>query len=115
MRVALISMSGVRVRSEELAALGVSLPGFVQRGKVIASMPSLALLTLAAVTPSEVEILYLDVADIHQHGLRMIIKTGTHIQHFCPSQVIHGHVREKRIFFVKKLPFEISFYRKIFV
>ncbi len=70
MRVALISMSGVRVRSEELAALGVSLPGFVQRGKVIASMPSLAILTLAAVTPAEVEIVYLDVADIHQHGLR---------------------------------------------
>jgi radical SAM superfamily enzyme YgiQ (UPF0313 family) len=70
MRVALISMSGVRVRSEELAALGVSLPGFVQRGKVIASMPSLALLTLAAVTPPEVEIVYLDVADIRQHGLR---------------------------------------------
>ena len=70
MRVGLISMSGVRVRSEELAALGVSLPGFVQRGEVIASLPSLALLTLAAVTPPDVEIVYLDVADIHAHGLR---------------------------------------------
>lgn len=70
MRVGLISMSGVRVRSEELAALGVSLPGFVQRGEVIASLPSLALLTLAAVTPPDVEIVYLDVADIQQHGLR---------------------------------------------
>lgn len=70
MRVALISMSGVRVRSAELAALGVSLPGFVQRGKVIASLPSLAILTLAAVTPPDVEILYLDVADLREHGLR---------------------------------------------
>jgi len=70
MRVALISMSGVRVRSEELAALGVSLPGFVQRGKVIASLPSLAMLTLAAVTPAEVEVEYIEVADIHLHGMR---------------------------------------------
>ncbi|HEY9897989.1 MAG TPA: radical SAM protein [Pantanalinema sp.] len=70
MRVALISMSGVRVRSEELAELGVSLPGFVQRGKVIASLPSLAALTLAAVTPPDVEVHYLDVDDVKAHGLR---------------------------------------------
>lgn len=70
MRVGLISMSGVRVRTRELAELGVSLPGFVQRGKVIASLPSLAILTLAAVTPGDVSVEYLDVADVHAHGLR---------------------------------------------
>lgn len=70
MRVGLISMSGVRVRTEELAALGVSLPGFVQRGKVIASLPSLAMLTLAALTPPDVAVEYLEVADIHRHGMR---------------------------------------------
>lgn len=70
MRVALISMSGVRVRSEELGKLGVSLPGFVQRGKVIASLPSLAALTLAAVTPPDVQFDYLEVDDVKAHGLR---------------------------------------------
>ena len=70
MRVALISMSGVRVRTEELAKLGVSLPGFVQRGKVIASLPSLAAITLAAVTPEDVEFVYLDVDDVKGHDLR---------------------------------------------
>lgn len=70
MRVGIISMSGVRVRNEELASLGVSLPGFVQRGKVIASLPSLAILTLAAVTPPDVEFEYMEVDDIRQHGLR---------------------------------------------
>lgn len=70
MKVGVIAMSGVRVRSSELAALGVSLPGFVQRGKVIASLPSLALLILAAVTPPEVSFEYLEVDDIRQHGLR---------------------------------------------
>jgi radical SAM superfamily enzyme YgiQ (UPF0313 family) len=70
MRVAFISMSGVRVRTEELAALGVSLPGFVERGKVIASLPSLAGLVLAALTPPSVELEYIEVDDINKHGLR---------------------------------------------
>ena len=47
MRIGLIAMSGVRVKTEELAALGVTLPGFVNRGEVIASLPSLGLLTVA--------------------------------------------------------------------
>ena len=53
MRIGLIAMSGVRVRTQELAELGVSLPQFVNRGKVIASMPSLGLLTVAALTPHQ--------------------------------------------------------------
>ena len=51
MRIGLIAMSGVRVRTRELAELGVTLPGFVNRGRVIASLPSLGLLTVAALTP----------------------------------------------------------------
>ena len=43
MRIGLIAMSGVRVRNAELARLGVTLPQFVSRGKVIASLPSLGL------------------------------------------------------------------------
>ena len=40
MRIGLIAMSGVRVRTKELAELGVTLPQFVNRGVVIASLPS---------------------------------------------------------------------------
>jgi radical SAM superfamily enzyme YgiQ (UPF0313 family) len=67
MKVAFMSMSGVRVRNEELAALGVSMPGFVQRGEVLASLPSLAGATLAAVTPKDVQFDYYDVADVAEH------------------------------------------------
>jgi len=67
MKVAFISMSGVRVRTQELAELGVSMPGFVERGAVIASLPSLAGATLAAVTPPDVQFDYYDVADIDRH------------------------------------------------
>ena len=52
MRIGLIAMSGVRVRSAELARLGVTLPQFVSRGQVIASLPSLGLLTVAGLTPA---------------------------------------------------------------
>ncbi|MDH5344385.1 MAG: radical SAM protein [Gammaproteobacteria bacterium] len=69
MKIAFISMSGVRVRTEELAKLGVSMPGFVERGNVIASLPSLAGATLAAVTPSDVQFDYFDVADVAGHDV----------------------------------------------
>ncbi len=41
MRLGLIAMSGVRAHNEELTRLGLTLPGFVERNKKIASLPSL--------------------------------------------------------------------------
>lgn len=59
-------MSGVRCRNEELLAIGLTLPGFVERSKVIASLPSLGLLTLAGITPPEIQASYVEVADIRE-------------------------------------------------
>src|SRR6188508_24205 len=64
MRIGLIAMSGVRVRTEELARLGVTLPQFVSRGQVIASLPSLGLLTVAALTPADCEVVYREVSEV---------------------------------------------------
>jgi len=61
MKIALLAMSGVRVRTAELAALGVTLPGFVRRGKIIASLPSLGLLTVAGLTPPKHEVEYVEL------------------------------------------------------
>lgn len=69
MKIAFISMSGVRVRTAELEELGVSMPGFVERGNVIASLPSLAGATLAAVTPPDVQFDYYDIADVTDQEL----------------------------------------------
>jgi radical SAM superfamily enzyme YgiQ (UPF0313 family) len=65
MRIGLIAMSGVRVKNAELARLGVTLPQFVSRGKVIASLPSLGLLTVAGLTPSDCDVSYREVAELH--------------------------------------------------
>jgi hypothetical protein len=63
MKIGLIAMSGIRVCDPELLQLGFSLPGFVERGKIIASLPSLGLLTLAALTPPHIEVEYIEVRD----------------------------------------------------
>lgn len=65
MRIGLVAMSGIRVCDRELLDLGLTLPGFVERSKVIASLPSLGLLTLAALTPSRHEVCYVEVPDLN--------------------------------------------------
>jgi len=57
-------MSGVRCHNAELMEMGLTLPGFVERSKVIASLPSLGLLTLAGMTPERFDISYLEVPDL---------------------------------------------------
>lgn len=64
MRLGLIAMSGLRANNPELTALGLTLPGFVERNRIVASLPSLGLLTLAALTPLDVELKYLEVPDL---------------------------------------------------
>ena len=64
MKIGLIAMSGIRVCDEELLRMGLTLPGFVERSKVIASLPSLGLLTLAGMTPSYHEVHYIEISDL---------------------------------------------------
>jgi radical SAM superfamily enzyme YgiQ (UPF0313 family) len=64
MRIGLAAMSGIRVCDAELLRLGLTLPGFVERSKTIASLPSLGLLTLAGMTPAEHELRYMEVPDL---------------------------------------------------
>src|SRR5882757_11452174 len=63
-RIGFIAMSGVRAHNPELTRLGLTLPGFVERNRVIASLPSLGLLTLAGATRANVDIEYVDVPDV---------------------------------------------------
>lgn len=60
MKIGLLAMSGVRAHDPALTALGLTLPGFVDRGRVIASLPSLGLLYLAACTPGGHDVRYFE-------------------------------------------------------
>lgn len=64
MRIGLIAMSGIRCCDGTLLELGLTLPGFVERSKTIASLPSLGLLTLAGMTGPEHDVSYVEVPDI---------------------------------------------------
>jgi len=63
MNIGLFPLSGIRVCDKELLRLGLTLPGFVERSKTIASLPSLGLLTLAGMTPSRHSLHYVEVPD----------------------------------------------------
>lgn len=69
MKIGLIAMSGIRVCDEELLHMGLTLPGFVERSKVIASLPSLGLLTLAGMTPSYHKVHYIEISDLKANKL----------------------------------------------
>lgn len=64
MRIGMIAMSGVRACDEELMRMGLTLPGFVERSKTIASLPSLGLLTLAGMTPEDHEVSYIEIDQV---------------------------------------------------
>ena len=68
MKIGFIAMSGVRAHNAELTKLGLTLPGFVDRNRIIASLPSLGLLTLAGLTPARFEVEYHEIADLRQQG-----------------------------------------------
>src|SRR5262245_35899104 len=64
MKVGLIAIAGVKLQTRKFIELGITLPQFVNRGQVIAQLPSLALLTLAGATPEDVEVEYVEVVDV---------------------------------------------------
>jgi len=64
MKIGLIAIAGVKMQTRRFIELGVTLPQFVNRGQLIAQLPSLALLTIAATTPDGVDLEYIEVEDV---------------------------------------------------
>jgi len=69
MKVGLIAISGLRVCDADILARGLSFPSLNGRAKEIEALPSLGLLTLAGMTPPEIEVEYLEVRDVDQDNL----------------------------------------------
>jgi radical SAM superfamily enzyme YgiQ (UPF0313 family) len=68
MKIGLIAIAGIKLQTRKFINLGITLPQFVSRGRVVAQLPSLALLTLAGVTPEGVEIEYVEVDDVFAYA-----------------------------------------------
>src|SRR5262245_1915074 len=60
MKIGLLAMSGIRAHDKKLLDLGLTLPGVLERSKVVATLPSLGLLYLAAVTPPGHDVRYFE-------------------------------------------------------
>lgn len=58
MKIGFLALSGIRAHDPKLLELGLTLPGFVERSRQIAALPSLGLLMLAAATPEGHELVY---------------------------------------------------------
>ena len=68
----LLAMSGVRVHNQNLLEAGLTLPGFVERSRVIASLPSLGLLTIAAWTPENWHIEYREIDEFPDDAIQKL-------------------------------------------
>lgn len=60
MKIGFLALSGLRAHDPELLKLGLTLPGVLERGKVLSALPSLGLLYLAACTPAGHELRYFE-------------------------------------------------------
>jgi radical SAM superfamily enzyme YgiQ (UPF0313 family) len=70
MRIGLIAVAGVKLQTRKFIDLGITLPQFINRGRVVAQLPSLALLTLAGATPDGVDLEYVEVEDVAAFAAR---------------------------------------------
>ena len=69
MKIGFIAMSGLRLCDVELLNLGLTFPGVSRRKNAIEALPSLGLLTLAGMTPKNINVEYLEVRDVDQEKL----------------------------------------------
>lgn len=69
MKIGFIAMSGLRLCNAELLELGLTFPGVADRKRAIEALPSLGLLTLAGMTPDNINVKYLEVRDVNRDTL----------------------------------------------
>lgn len=69
MKIGFIAISGLRMADPRLLEIGMTFPAVARRAKEIEALPSLGLLTIAGMTPDDVEVEYLEVRDVDQDDL----------------------------------------------
>lgn len=73
MKIGFIAIAGVKLQTRKFIELGITLPQFINRGRVIAQLPSLALLTLAGATPDGIEMEYVEVDDVESFAAEPLL------------------------------------------
>lgn len=73
---ALVALSGFRIREPEMLALGMRLPALAQRAGAVGALPSLGLLTLAGMTPPHWEVSYHETPRVTDELVHAIVSGG---------------------------------------
>lgn len=101
MKIGLVAMSGLRAHDPKLLELGQRLPGVIERGRVLSSLPSLGLLYLAACTPEDHELQYFEVegeqADISEIGTCDLVAINTFSAQVFEAYHVADRLREKGV------------------
>ena len=74
--VAFVPLVGFRIKEEEMAAWGMSLPGFQSRAAAIAELPALGLLTLGGLTPESWTCSYHPTAICDEGVIQQIVSSN---------------------------------------
>jgi hypothetical protein len=69
MKIGFIAMSGLRLCNADLLELGLTFPSVARRKQAIEALPSLGLLTIAGMTPDNIDMQYLEVRDVNRDEL----------------------------------------------
>ncbi|MCA9034358.1 MAG: B12-binding domain-containing radical SAM protein [Planctomycetaceae bacterium] len=72
--VCFVPMSGFRIRAEELAELGMSMPGLGPRASAVGQLPALGVLTLAGMLPPDWSCCYQPIAQTSDEVIQRITK-----------------------------------------
>ncbi len=120
MKIGLISLSGIQVRDRELLNQGLTLPGVVERSKVVASLPNLGLLILGGMTPSYHHVTYMDIdsySDLNSLDNDFdLVAISSYSAQIREAYQIANHLRQRNIqvvmggLHVSSLPQEASQY-----
>jgi len=96
MKIGFLAMSGIRVQDKKLLELGLTLPGFVDRSRIIASLPSLGLLSLAACTPPGHELRYFESETLEGEWPELLSCQLVAISTFS-AQIFEGYALADRL------------------
>ena len=97
MRGGRIAIAGVKLQTHRFIDLGITLPQFMYRGRVIAQWPGLALLTRAGATPPGVDLDYGEVDDVHAFAADLcmdfdLVARSTHAARAFDAYLVAGCV-----------------------
>ena len=69
-----VPLSGFRIREQQLAELGMSMPGLTPRATAVGQLPALGVLTLAGLLPADWSCCYQPIELVNDDAVQSIVQ-----------------------------------------